>query len=138
MTEGAEPLKTMDAVRGRVEQLAGSISAPADHLPTYGKSSDSARPHIEIDDRYHWIVVERGEELERRSTLILHQLLYWVFASVTFSMACDYELTHRRRGEDVRRIIFRRQLELLRSLDPSWAKLRAAELAVTLAAHPFT
>lgn len=61
---------TLDAIRGRVEVLAGEIEAPSELLPIYGRSEDGARPHIEVgsDGRMAWVVIERGAEIEGRST----------------------------------------------------------------------
>jgi len=128
---------SLDAIRDRIEVLAGRIGAPAQLLPTYGVTADGARPHVEVDARYHLVVVERGEELERLSTDDLQALLYGVFQSVAFSMACAHELAHRRPGPDPRRLMFQRQRELLGALDPAWAARAAAEQAATLARHPY-
>jgi hypothetical protein len=129
--------RSLAEVRERIEALAARIEAPAHLLPTYGVSEDFARPHIEADDRYHFVVVERGQELERRTTDDLGELLRRVFQSVVFSMACAYELARRRPGEDPRRLIFSHERELLAALDPAWAERIAAEQAATLARHPF-
>jgi catechol 2,3-dioxygenase-like lactoylglutathione lyase family enzyme len=72
-------------------------------------------------------VVERGQELRRDTTRDLDELLYHVFESVTFELACDYERAHRIAGEDIRRQLFARQLELLSSLSPAWAEREASE-----------
>jgi hypothetical protein len=79
----------LDAVRKRVEALARVIDAPVDSLPTYGHSADFGRPHIEVDSgNYHYVVCERGEELEREVFLDEGGLLYRIFRSVSFDMAC--------------------------------------------------
>ena len=72
--------------------MALAIAAPASSLPTFGKTEDGARPHIEVrSDAYHYVVVERGCELERKRTPDLQELLYWVFSDVTHQMAFQYE-----------------------------------------------
>ena len=129
--------ESLESVRARVEALAARIGAPANLLPTWGRTEDFARPHVEVDDRYHFVVVERGEELERISTRDLGELLYQVFQSVTFTLAWDHELAHRRPGPDPRRLAFRRQEELMAALEPAWGQWLAAEHAATLAEHPF-
>src|ERR671912_249032 len=80
-----------------IRALAARIHAPQNLLPTYKISDDGALPHIVIDDSamYHFIVVERGEELDHRRTGNVDELLYWVFETITFSMACSYELKNR-------------------------------------------
>lgn len=128
---------SLAAIQARVEALAERIGAPAHLLPTYGATEDFARPHVEADDRYHFVVVERGQELERSSSPDLDALLYRVFRSVAFSMACAYELARRRPGRDPRRLIFQHERDLLAVLDPAWSERIAAEQAATLAKHPF-
>jgi hypothetical protein len=120
-----------------IRRRAALIAAPDDLLPTFDRTTDGGRAHIEVDDRYHYVVVERGVELERHATRDLDALLYRVFDAVASSMAWLYELHHRREGEDPRRQGFARQLDLLRTLDPAWAARREAVLAATLRKHPF-
>jgi hypothetical protein len=135
---GAVDLKLGDVQR-EVELRAQKIGAPAVILPTYGRTEDSARPHIEVSDRgYHYVTVERGTELERLTTAELNELLYTVFQSVTFSMACAYEVKHRVAGRDARRLLFHHQVELLGRLDPQWARRCLHEQDRVLQRHPFS
>ncbi len=105
-----------------VRRLAETIDAPKHLLPTFGRSEDLARPHIESGrDELHYVVVERGEELDRQSTTDPNTLLEWVFGDVTFSMASTWEAAHRSPDEDFRRRLFAKQLVLLDVLHPRWA-----------------
>ncbi len=130
---------TLEDIRAEIERRAALIGAASDwSLPTYGQSSDFARPHIEVDQRgYHFVVVERGRELKRKTSPDLDELLFEVFQSVTFSLACEYEVAHRVRGQDFRRLMFARQVELLSQLSPQWAQRRAEEHQQILGDHPF-
>jgi hypothetical protein len=127
----------LESIRARVNALARSIGAPARYLPTYGVSEDGARPHIEAGQVYSYVVVERGRELRRERTADLDELLYWAFASVTFAMAGDHELRHRRRGEDSRRQLFAKHIELLDRLSPAWGARQAEEYLRILSRYPF-
>ena len=118
----------LNAVRERVDELALRIDVPSHLLPTYGKSDDGARPHIETDgDSFSYVIVERGIELQRDSTTDIDELLYWIFRSVTFNMGVDFELQHRSEEQDFRIILFRRQLELLAALKPHWYRRYCSE-----------
>jgi hypothetical protein len=121
-------MSTLDAIRERVEELAGQIGAPPDSLPTFGRSED-ARPHIEVerDGRMAWVVDERGAEIERRATLDRDELLYWTFESVTWLMA--YQEARGAPGDDFRRLLFTRQLELLGQLKSQWRDRVSTEKA---------
>lgn len=122
----------------QVESLARQIQAPAHLLPTYGRSEDFARPHLEVNGNgLHFVVVERGQEQLRRTTQYPDELLYWVFEGVTFSMAGQYELQHRVPGPDFRRLLFQQQLLLLQQLNPTWTARRRQELADIVQQYPF-
>ncbi|HTE26718.1 Imm63 family immunity protein [Flavitalea sp.] len=122
-----------------IEELASKINAPGNLLPTYRISDDGALPHIVIDEAgvYHFIVVERGQELEHRQTNALDELLYWVFAGITFSMACKYELRHRVRNQDFRKLLFQHQEQLLATLSQGWKEREAEEHKLILEKSPF-
>ena len=67
---------SLNEIKSEIDRLAAQIGAPDDLLPTYGYSEDGARPHIEIDSHgYHYVVVERGEEINRVTTNSLDELL---------------------------------------------------------------
>jgi Immunity protein 63 len=135
---GQRIVMTLAEIEAEVERLAARVGASGYILPTYGRSEDGARPHIEADGRgYHYVVVERGQELERITTNDLDELLFHVFESVTFSLASKYELAHRIERQDFRRILFRRQIELLSVLDPRWGERAARGHEQTLRQHPF-
>lgn len=113
---------TLPEIKAEVDRLAAKIDAPENLLPTYGTSRDFAYPHIEVDSRfYYYVVVERGQELDRKWAPFLDQLLEWIFVGVTSQMAGTYELAHRVESEDFRRIWFARQIELLTLLNSDWA-----------------
>ncbi len=131
-------LKTLAAIAKEVRRFAAVVEAGPGLLPTYGHSQDFARPHVEVDALgYHLVVVERGQELSRHTTTDLDELLYRIFQGVTFSLACNYELAHRTERQDCRRMLFRRQVELLSQLSGAWGRRRASEHRAILRDHPF-
>lgn len=126
---------TLAQIKVEIDRRASRIGASGNLLPTYGDTEDFARPHIEVDSRgYHRVVVERGVERDRITTPDLDELLYQVFRGITSSL----DGTGRRvRGEDPRRQMFRRQLDLLSKLDPKWSARRAEEHRQILKENPF-
>jgi hypothetical protein len=122
-----------------IEELASKIDTPQNLLPTYKISDDGALPHIVIDESglYHFIIVERGQEIEHRHTADLDELLYWVFAGITFSMACKHESRHRVRNQDFRKLLFQHQEQLLDLLSPQWKEKEVNEHARILEGAPF-
>jgi hypothetical protein len=127
-------VSTLEPLLEEIRDLADLIHAPLDGLPTFDRSEQSGRPHVEVtrDGVMHWVVCERGTEFERRSTLDRRELFYWVFQSVTFSMAAAWELEHRVEGEDFRRQLWIKQFELLGQLHPTWVERRKVELGPLL------
>lgn len=130
---------TLAEIQVLVDRLAEKINAPFHLLPSYGHTRDGAYPHIEISDKgYHYVVVERGEELERFVTESLNELLFKVFRSVTFSMACDFELKNRIETQDFRRQLFMKQIELMTQLNEEWGQKIEIEKLLILKTHPFS
>jgi hypothetical protein len=130
---------TLSSIKEQVETLGERISVPANLYPTYGRSEDGALPHIELDSsgNFHFIVVERGQELERRTTAVPDDLLFWVFDTITFSMACAFELKNRHTSEDSRRMLFAKQEELLGRINVDWQEKARHNHNLILAKHPF-
>ena len=109
-------------VRSAIYDLAGVIGARRSQLPTFGTTEDGARPHVEErDGQLSLVIVERGEEIERRRARDQDELLYWVFEDVTHLMASDWELGHRVEGQDSRILLFKKQIELLDRLSRRWS-----------------
>jgi hypothetical protein len=113
---------TLTALATIVSSFGEMLGAPADLLPTFGCNKDFARPEVQVHYAdYHFIIVERGQELQRSTTSQLEQVLFWIFEAVTFSMAGEYELAHRIEGQDFRIVLFSRQIELLELISPDFA-----------------
>ena len=131
-------MPALQEIKAEVDRLAAKIGASGYDLPTYGHSEDFARPHIESDSRgYHFVVVERGEELKRFTTPKLAELFERVFKSITFNLACKYELEHRVELPDCRKIIWLHQIDLLAMLSADWAEREAKRHKEILSQHPF-
>jgi hypothetical protein len=103
------------------------------------------------EDGYNLSNEERGKIIERKTTKDVKVLLYWIAKSLTFSIASDYEIRWRlinsifrwilRRKNNIpdsRRLLFKRQLELLKRIDPVFDEWRREELRETLKRNPFT
>ncbi|MCB0373226.1 MAG: immunity 63 family protein [Muricauda sp.] len=132
-------VKTIGEIQNVTFDLAKKINAPNHLLPTFSTPRGGATPNIEVDPSglYYYVISERGQEYERKITSDLNDLLYWIFSSVTFSMACDYELQHRIADKDGRRIIFAKQLDLLGILNKEWQEKEAEEHTSILTDYPF-
>lgn len=126
-------------LKTRVERLASKIDAPTHLLPTYHIPRGDALPHIEYDTtgQFHFVVSERGQELKRKTTTEENEILYWIFSSITYYMATAYELKHRNRNQDCKRMIYSKQEVLLGLIDPKWGQRIHLEHQYHIEQHPF-
>ena len=131
-------LLTLPEIKAKVDQLANIIDAPQDILPTYGSSNQTGHPHIEIGSQgYYYLVLERGIVCDRLVTTDINEILYKIFAGVTFELSHKYELAHRIKNQDSRRISFQKQVELLSILSAEWSERQSQEHEQILKQHPF-
>lgn len=70
--------------------------------------------------KFIYIVSERGQEFERMESPNPYEIMFHIFVGITHKMASNYELKNRVNGQDVRRIIFSKQLETLGLIDFEW------------------
>ncbi len=129
----------LSALESTIKQYARQLGVDQDELPTFGYSRDFGYPHIEVDDKgYHWVVIERDQEVTRLSSQAEDDVLYWTFRSITHSLASSFELKNRKYyGPDSRRIMFSRQVYLMGTLSPSWQVRLEAEHQDILLKYPF-
>lgn len=97
-------------------------------------------PHVElVDGHLHYVVTERGREVERRIAADEDELLYWLFDSVTRSLsdAVREPWLSQLRGRDSRRHRFDTHVRLLERLDPAWAERTSRHYAEVLRRYPY-
>jgi hypothetical protein len=129
---------TLREIKAKVDQLAEIIGASQDILPTYGSSNQTGHPHIELGSQgYYYLVLERDTVCDRLITVDIDELLYKIFANVTFELAQKYELSHRIKNQDSRRISFEKQVEYLSMLSSQWGERESREHEQILKQHPF-
>ena len=130
-----QKLLTLAKLEAEVNRLAKKLGVRASLLPTFGCSSDNAHSHVEVDSHgYHYVVVENGEEIERVTSDDLHMFLYHVFRLIAFTLAFEFEESHRVGNQDSEKVIFKRMVELLIYISPVWGELelkRAEEIVTT-------
>jgi hypothetical protein len=129
---------SISTIRSRYYEAARRVGAPEDEVVFATRPDWDGRPYVERrGDAYAYVVSERGVEHECRLTEDPDDILYWLVSSLTFSMATEYELNHRREGQDSRRIWIDKHLELLALADPRWAARKRLEYDQLLREHPF-
>jgi hypothetical protein len=134
-------MKSIDYIQDEVRRIGKELCG--DSKPSYLFSvacspTHSGAPHVEIvGDEYHFVVTERGSEFERRKTNDVDQLLYWFVSGDAGQLARDWELERRVDGQDSRRLWFAKEVELLQTINPKWAKRKEQHQQSVLNEHPF-
>jgi hypothetical protein len=125
-------------LQSKYDRLAQRIKPCIAEYSFLTERRDDGSPHVEYaNDEYHYLVTERGLELERRCTPDINEILYWMIYDLTFWMGVAFELKNRIEGPDVRRVIFARQLELIERADHAMADRLERQIAETLSKNPF-
>jgi hypothetical protein len=111
-------------LREEVVRLGSPIGAPVNLLVSFDPNIDAGAPYISIEPGgpYHWIVKERGQTLDHRTTDDVDDVLYWSFEATTASMASAWAARHPDEQHDFRVGMWAKQQELLMLLDPRWVK----------------
>lgn len=131
-------MKTTSAIKSRYYSIARQLKAPAAHVHFATTPQHDGSPHIEQKGGdFCYVVTERGTDYERRRTADTDELLFWLVSDLTWRVAIDYELRHRVPGKDVRRLLFKRHLELLARVKREWSQRKTAEYDLVLNEHPF-
>ncbi|MDH6145262.1 hypothetical protein P3T35_007317 [Kitasatospora sp. GP30] len=117
---------TLGDVQAAVGDMAAKLGSVSRNDLVAFSPQDGACPFVEVHGGIlHWVVVERGQELQRRTTDNLNELLHWVALDATFSMAVRWELGQRGRfpaSRDTRIGWLAKQIELLHHLNTEWAE----------------
>jgi len=132
-------MKSMSALEALYRAIARQLRAPERRVHFFTTPQHDGSAHVEIvNDQLAYVVTERGEELERRTTGDPDELLYWLVSDLTWALASDYELSHRLESQDFRRLLFGMHLELLAEVDCAWSERKRREYLRVLAEHPFS
>ncbi len=130
---------TLQELQVQLQRLAARAGLGDDALPTFGSSSDNARPHIEVRAAvYYYVVCERGVELERSIFIDEDELFYHALEKATSEVASDREVATRSDDQhDSRGAMFRIQEELMARIQTEWGAKVARKHAEVLRCHPF-
>lgn len=129
---------SLDLLKNEYLRLANILGVSGTLPVTINEWGDGA--HVEWhQDGYHFVtyVERRNGEFSRRVTTDMELILGWLFAPLVFNLACDYAAKNVIDGQDWRRQLFAKELELLTQLNPKWAEERRQEIDETLASSPY-
>ncbi len=130
----------IDDVKSRIIEIARNIGAPEHLLPLVGQDTLEGW-YIDIEGKqaitYRLIIKERGKIVDFTIAPTLDDLMYAVFKSVTHDMSSMWAAKNRKEGEDHRRTMFAKQLELLDSISHAYAEKRKVEIDDILKISPY-
>jgi hypothetical protein len=87
--------------------------------------------------KFKYIVSERGNEFERIESPNPYEIMFHIFGNITHAMASNHELKNRVIGQDFRRIMFSKQLEILGLIDSEWQLKHQEYLNNLLKEYPY-
>src|SRR5258707_252458 len=129
---------TLRSINDRYHVIAQQLAAPAKFVRFATTAQHDGSAHIEfIGGEFHYVVTERGSEHERRKTSDAEELLFWLVSDLTWEMAVEWEVRHRIQGEDFRRQLFRKDIQLMSSVSEDWARRKKEKYKKILREYPF-
>jgi len=132
-------IKELQSELLKIGELLTGASRPNGLFLMPESPTHSGSPHVEVlNGKYHYVVTERGSELERKIAKDEDELMYWFVSDSIFSIACTWEANNRKESEDSRRQLFSKQIELLNAVNPEWANKKEAHHNEVLKRYPFT
>ena len=65
------------------------------------------------DISYHYVFTEKGEITSHKISDDLFEISYWIYDDQVFNISLKYAKNHRENNQDLRRILFAKEMELL-------------------------
>jgi hypothetical protein len=116
---------TLSELEAEIRRLAGMIQAGDDVFPVFGGPKIESRPRITVNwIGYHYQLPWLDPLTTTVTTRNLDDLLYYVFSDITSALAKIQAEKDPIPDQDPRRLIFQKEVELLRVLSHDWAKRR--------------
>lgn len=132
-----DTITTVGGIGERFRNLASALDVADYYRAFHTTPQHDGSPHIEQEgDEFHFVVTERGSELERRRTKDPEEILYWLLDGVTQIVATNYELKNRDENRDGREIWFPLQEKLLFNMKPEWGIRKQQAHLKILRDHP--
>jgi len=91
----------------------------------------------EAGGKFHYVCMERGIENKHIIESSITEILYYVFNDITFILARQCEVENRNDSEDFRRMLFKKQLELLGIININYQEKRRIQLEEILKKAPY-
>jgi len=152
----AMPIQSIDDFKDAVERLLDVLARNIDDdyyprngygevltfakwkLVTFDFPKGDATPFIEMrNGQFHFVISERGYE-SKRAIGNADEVLALLLDGITFTLASGFAARHSVKGQDFRRALFTKQIELLTLLNPEWAQSVSEKQRAILQEFPFS
>ncbi len=129
---------TIAEIQRQVDEMILRAGFPTHSVNVCSAPYGDGTPYISFEnDLYNYIYSERGYELSRKVTRSLNTLLYWIMSEFAYQIAYQYELEHRIKDRDGRRIAFPKFIEIMAYMNPAWESEARYEIQKILAEAPY-
>lgn len=107
----------------------------------FGYGDGSYEPGAYVYEKhgvYYYVGVgDRGGVDDEIETSNIEDILYKIYSTITFNEAVKFAMINREKDKDWRRILFKKQLELLRCIGEIYYKKRKEEIETILLTSPY-
>lgn len=131
-------LLNIEEIQKKIDELTLQAGLPRHSVNLCTAPTGDGTPYVTFEnDVYNFIHSERGYEFSRKVTASLDELLYWIMSELAYKTAFQYELEHRMKGRDGRRIAFPKFIELMANMNLSWEPKAQCEIQKILTEAPY-
>jgi len=114
-------MSELDEIERHIALLAQQVGAQGPEVPTVGFSTHTGLPCVLEDEGVLiWLTMDSGREVSREPLTSRDEALYRALDTMTHAVARRYATDHQVPGVPYWAVLFKRQLELARAVDPRW------------------
>ena len=123
----------------RIREIGSKINVPEEMYPKINQVGDEFSETVIKKDLYYYYIfkIERGKIVKCIKCKTSDDLMYLIFFDITDEMAGLYEVENRVNNQDYRRIMFEKQLELMKCISIKYYQRLKMELEEVLKKYPY-
>jgi hypothetical protein len=119
-------MDSISTIKSKYYKIAKKLNAPKLYSCFNTEPQHDGSAHVELKNgKYNYVVTERGEEYERKTTNDPDEILYWLISTLVYSISSNHELNNRDKNKDFRRKMFKKEVELITQISSEWGAKKA-------------
>lgn len=104
----------------------------------FGNANSEEGTYIFSDlEGYHYLFTEKGHISKHEITREESQIAYFVLEECIFNIALQYATQNRKSGEDFRRNLFKKELDIWKNIDEDGYNMKISEIKHILKENPY-